>query len=76
MGTETMSPASKEKCPNQAENMENCNCSYNPCSRKGICCECIAYHRSSGELPACYFPDSVEKSYDRSIDRFIRLHKK
>jgi hypothetical protein len=24
-------------------------------------------------LPACYFPDDVEKSYDRSIERFIEL---
>ena len=75
-GRKTMSPVGKDKCPNQAENMKNCNCSYNPCSRKGICCECIAYHRSSGELPACYFPDSVEKSYDRSIQRFLSVHKK
>ena len=69
-----MSPANKQKCPNQEENMKHCNCSYNPCPRKGICCECIAYHRSSGELPACFFPDSVERSYDRSIRRFIRVH--
>jgi len=54
------------------ENLKNCNCSYEPCSRKGICCECIAYHRSMNELPACYFTDKVEKTYDRSISRFIR----
>ncbi|MDY6800785.1 MAG: DUF6485 family protein [Bacteroidota bacterium] len=52
------------------QNKENCNCSY-PCSRKWICCECIAYHRKMGQLPACYFPDDVERTYDRSITRFL-----
>ncbi|MFH0739158.1 MAG: DUF6485 family protein [Candidatus Omnitrophota bacterium] len=59
-------------CQNQRNNLANCNCSYNPCSRKGICCECIAYHRKGGELPACFFPSNVEKTYDRSIANFIR----
>ncbi|HHV80075.1 TPA: hypothetical protein GXX44_00135 [bacterium] len=57
-------------------NLKSCNCSYEPCSRKGICCECVAYHRSNGELPACYFPNEVERTYDRSIERFISLYKK
>lgn len=54
------------------ENLEICNCTYEPCSRKGICCECIAYHRKSGELPACYFDKNSERTYNRSIDYFIR----
>ncbi len=62
-------------CENKAKNMSNCNCSYEPCSRKGQCCECIMYHKRSGELPACYFPDNVEKTYDRSISRFIQINK-
>jgi len=57
------------------KNMAVCNCTYEPCSRKGICCECIHYHRENGELPACYFPDNIEKTYDRSIENFIRCHK-
>jgi hypothetical protein len=60
------------KCQNQERNLKNCNCSYEPCHRKGICCECLVYHRRMGELPACYFPDEVERTYDRSIERFIR----
>jgi hypothetical protein len=28
-----------------------------------------------GELPACYFPDDVERTYDRSIERFIAIRK-
>ena len=56
------------------KNKDRCNCSYEPCSRKGVCCECIAYHRRAGEMPACYFPDDVEKTFDRSIERFIRVY--
>jgi len=25
-----------------------------------------------GQLPACYFPADVERSYDRSIECFVR----
>ncbi|MDD3049800.1 MAG: DUF6485 family protein [Candidatus Cloacimonetes bacterium] len=60
-------------CENQKKNQKHCNCTY-PCSRKGICCECIAYHRANKELPACYFPDDIEKTYIRSISNFIKLH--
>jgi hypothetical protein len=56
---------------NVKQNMKQCNCSYNPCSRKGKCCECLAYHRNSGELPACFFSDKQEKTYDRSVKNFI-----
>jgi len=55
------------------ENKTNCNCTY-PCDKKGMCCECINYHRSRGELPACYFTDAVERTYDRSIENFIRTY--
>jgi hypothetical protein len=56
------------------KNLTMCNCSY-PCNRKGICCECLSYHRALGELPACFFPDDVEKTYDRSIENFVRVYK-
>jgi hypothetical protein len=56
------------------ENLKNCNCSYPGCPRKGICCECIKYHKENNELPACLFPDDVEKNFDRSIKRFVELH--
>ncbi len=55
------------------ENKMNCNCTY-PCDKKGMCCECISYHRKRDELPACYFPDTVERTYDRSIENFIRVY--
>ncbi|HCL00074.1 MAG TPA: cytosolic protein [Candidatus Marinimicrobia bacterium] len=58
---------------NQQKNRSICNCSYEPCSRKGICCECIRYHLRNRELPACCFPDDVEKTYDRSFERFAQM---
>ncbi len=62
------------ECKHYQENLARCNCTYEPCSRKGYCCQCIAYHRQYGELPACFFPDDVERTYDRSIQRFVQLH--
>ncbi|MFH1061413.1 MAG: DUF6485 family protein [Candidatus Omnitrophota bacterium] len=59
-------------CKNFSKNMKICNCSYNPCSRKGMCCECLHYHRQMGQLPACFFKEDDERTYDRSIERFIR----
>ena len=53
-------------------NAKKCNCTYEPCPRKGVCCECLSFHRSMGELPACLFPEAVERTYDRSVERFIR----
>ena len=58
------------------QNKSKCNCTYEPCSRKGICCECIAYHQKLSELPACYFPADVEKTYDRSVEKFIETFRK
>ena len=57
------------KCPEK--NLTQCNCTY-PCDRKGICCDCIAYHRKAKQLPACYFSESAEKTYDRSIENYVK----
>jgi len=56
------------------KNKAKCNCTYEPCSRKGICCECLQYHLGSGQVPACFFPDDIEKAYDRSIENFIKTY--
>lgn len=61
-----------ESCRSREANLAACNCTYEPCSRKGVCCECIAYHRRAGELPACYFSEAAERTYDRSIAAFVR----
>jgi hypothetical protein len=57
----------------QVQNNKNCNCSYEPCSRKGVCCDCVRYHLRSRQLPACFFPDDVERTYDRSFEKFAEL---
>ncbi|MDP2891917.1 MAG: DUF6485 family protein [Bacillota bacterium] len=63
------------ECKKQT-NIKGCPCTYTPCSRKGLCCECVTYHRSSGELPACFFSKEAEKTYDRSVRRFIEDNRK
>jgi hypothetical protein len=60
-------------CTSKA-NSAACNCTY-PCGRKGVCCECVSYHRQMGQLPACYFPDDGDSGYDRSIESFISVVK-
>ncbi len=62
-------------CGNLADNLKHCNCSSTGCSRRGKCCECLHYHLSNNELPACAFPDDVEKTWDRSFKKFIEIHK-
>ena len=52
---------------------KNCPCTYASCKRKPNCNECIAYHRTRKELPACYFSKEDEKTYDRSIKNYINI---
>jgi hypothetical protein len=60
------------ECKNIRDNLSHCNCTYAGCPRKGKCCECVQYHRVSGELPACYFNGSAERSYDRSMENYLK----
>jgi len=60
---------------NKDLNLQNCNCTYEPCERKGVCCECIRYHLNMRQLPGCYFPTAAEATYDRSFEHFTRLVK-
>lgn len=66
---------------NRKQHLKHCNCTYCinlamdyegttkiPCPYKGKCCECIKYHKERQELPACYFTEEQEKTYDRSIE--------
>lgn len=56
------------------ENKRYCTCTYEPCARKYKCCQCLHYHRKHGELPACFFSKEYERTYDRSIENFVRMH--
>ncbi|TFH34228.1 MAG: hypothetical protein E4G93_05690 [Dehalococcoidia bacterium] len=55
-------------------NQQACSCTYPGCSRKGRCCECLAYHRRNGELPGCLFRAEVKRTYNRSVSRSMRAY--
>lgn len=57
----------------QQRNTQRCNCSYPGCPRHGLCCECLHYHLAMRQLPACCFPNEVERTYDRSFARFAEV---
>lgn len=57
----------------EQQNLEHCNCSYEPCPRKGHCCECLQYHLKSRQLPGCCFSNEAERTFDRSFEHFARL---
>ncbi len=59
-------------CKKEA-NSSRCACTYEPCSNKGVCCDCLAYHLTSRQLPACCFPAEAERTFDRSFEHFARL---
>ncbi|NOY75020.1 MAG: cytosolic protein [Kiritimatiellaeota bacterium] len=61
------------QCPERERNLKDCNCSYGGCEKKGKCCDCLRYHLRMSQLPACAFPDDVERTYDRSFKNFARL---
>ena len=58
-------------CTNRDANLEDCTCTYDPCSRKGLCCECVRQHRRAGEIPGCFFSKEDERTFDRSIAKFV-----
>ncbi|HSA05590.1 MAG TPA: DUF6485 family protein [Candidatus Gastranaerophilales bacterium] len=57
------------------KNLNDCACSYS-CSKRGICCDCVTFHRKRGEIPGCFFPLEDEKTYDRSVENFIKFYNK
>lgn len=61
-----------DQCPRVAINSKYCTCTHASCSRHGLCCECLHYHRLRSELPACYFTPEEEKTFNRSIEFFIQ----
>ena len=61
---------------NQKRNKASCACTYVSCSRRGICCECLAHHLKLNELPGCVFSPEVERTYDRSFARFVQCNSK
>jgi Domain of unknown function (DUF6485) len=62
--------AASQNCSNTSD----CACTYPGCPRHGKCCECLAYHLKSKQLPGCCFPPDVEKTYDRSFAKFCEIN--
>lgn len=62
------------ECKNVKGN-NKCTCTYTSCSRHGICCECVEYHRKNNELPGCFFSKSAEKTYNRTVKFFVEENK-
>jgi len=54
-------------------NLKDCGCTYTACSKRGICCLCIRSHRRKGEVPACLFPPEAERTYNRSVEFFLKV---
>ena len=62
------------ECPKKDQNLKTmCTCTYMSCTRRGVCCECLAHHISKRQLPGCVFPKDAEKTYDRSFEHFAKL---
>ncbi|MCX7654166.1 MAG: DUF6485 family protein [Fervidobacterium sp.] len=59
-------------CPSIQRNIQSCTCTYMSCDKRGKCCECVAYHRSHGEIPGCFFSKEGERTWDRSVQNFIK----
>ncbi|MCX7911437.1 MAG: DUF6485 family protein [Dehalococcoidales bacterium] len=57
---------------NVTANRAKCTCTYEPCPRKGRCCDCLSYHLRVRQLPGCTFPPELERTYDRSFEAFAR----
>ncbi|WP_084486532.1 DUF6485 family protein [Desulfovibrio sp. X2] len=64
------------QCPRSKANTAQCTCTYTSCPRHGLCCECLHHHRVRGELPGCYFSETDEKTYNRSVDFFVQRFNK
>lgn len=57
------------------DNKAGCNCSATTCSKRGVCCDCVKYHRERKELPGCFFSKAAEATWDRSIANFMKTYK-
>lgn len=56
------------------ENKIDCTCTATTCSRRGVCCDCVRYHREKGEIPGCFFSAAAERTWDRSVANFVKVN--
>ena len=50
----------------------DCKCTYTSCTRRGNCCQCVAFHRELNEATGCMFTPAGERTYDRSLKNLMR----
>ena len=50
----------------------HCSCTYVGCEKRGNCCKCVEFHRKRNEIPGCFFTETGERTYDRTIAHFLR----
>lgn len=62
-------------CKKDRNAKSRCTCTYTSCDKRGVCCDCIAYHLANRQLPGCCFPPAAERTYDRSFEAFARAWK-
>ena len=43
------------------ENVKECACTNTTCENYKQCCDCVANHRSKGNLPVCLRPAPAEE---------------
>ena len=55
-------------------NEKKCPCLHTECDKHGVCCECLKYHLSINQLPACCFPDDIAKTDERRISKFAEIN--
>jgi hypothetical protein len=55
-----------------SKTIEHCTCTYSTCDKRGNCCKCVLYHRDKGQIPGCFFTAEGERSYDRSLENFLK----
>lgn len=58
------------------ENKIDCTCTATTCSKRGVCCDCVRYHREKGEIPGCFFSAAAERTWDRSVANFVKTNVK
>ncbi len=52
--------------------LAHCTCTCSACDKRGNCCKCVAFHLERGEIPGCFFTETGERTYDRSLANFFK----
>jgi len=59
------------KCASSSS-AQHCTCTNTACPSWGDCLDCVTRHRERKEIPGCFFTTEGEKTYNRSVENFIK----